>query len=73
MATSLYYGVTYDNALLNKTIGELRHYVGIDSPRNNSIKDYLLFILWSVLGLATTFMFFFCVYRFLKRLIHGIL
>jgi hypothetical protein len=72
MDTNLYYKVTYDDALLNKTIGELRAYVGIDKPLRNSVKDYLLFILWSLFSLAYTFLFCYCIYLVITWGIHKI-
>jgi hypothetical protein len=66
-ATNLYYNTVYDDALLNKTIGELRAKIRIDSPGESSFRDYLHFVLWCGIALLYHFVlflvFFFGVYK----------
>ena len=64
MNTNLYHDVTYDDALLNKTIGQLRDYVGTECTGKNTVKDYLYFISYAILVLVCAFMFFFSIYLF---------
>jgi hypothetical protein len=59
-ATNLYFRTTYNEALLNKTLGELRGTIGIDVEKNVNISDYGAFGFWcaiavlyhTVIGLA---------------------
>ena len=70
MATNLYYSIIYDETLLNKTVGELRDYVGVNKHRNNSAKDHLLFILWAMFSLSVTLIFYYCLYFLIMWVIH---
>jgi len=46
-ATNLYFKTEYNEALLNKTVGELREKIDVDSARRNEIRDYIAFTLWT--------------------------
>jgi hypothetical protein len=47
------YRASYDDALLARTVGEMRHELGLDEPlRSASAVDVLLFVLASLAGLA---------------------
>jgi hypothetical protein len=66
-AANLYYNTTYDENLLNKTIGELRQKIEIDSSKKISLKDYSAFVLWCVISFAyhmgISFLFLFLIYK----------
>jgi hypothetical protein len=66
-STNLYYETQYDEALLNKTVGELRNKIEPVSSGNNSYKDYLLFMWWCLIAItyhaAVLFCFFYLVYK----------
>jgi len=51
-ATNLYYNTPYNDLLLNKTLGELRQKIEIESPKSISYKDYLSFALWCLIALC---------------------
>ncbi len=53
--TNLYHNVVYDENLLNKTVGELREYVGINSGKKNTAWDYFGFAIWCLLALVPIF------------------
>jgi hypothetical protein len=63
--TSLYF-VTYDEQLLNKSVGELREMVGCRSDAKNTMADYLLFVLYSVFTLSLSVLFFYGLYQAAK-------
>jgi hypothetical protein len=50
--TNLYAKGIYNEILLNKTVGDLRKEVAVNSENKNSIADYFLFILWCLLSLC---------------------
>ncbi len=51
-ATNLYYNTTYNEALLTKTVGELRATIDVDSAKRNTPNDYLLFFLCCLVALV---------------------
>ncbi|HKR06227.1 MAG TPA: hypothetical protein VJY62_16445 [Bacteroidia bacterium] len=65
-ANSLY-NHPYDEALLNKTIGELRQIIEMDASKKSSLKDYCAFALWCFISLCyhtgIVFLFFFAIYK----------
>jgi hypothetical protein len=63
MKTNLYYKTIYNEALLNKTVGELRQLVEINSTRKNIRKDYLYFVFYCFITLAAATIFFFSVFK----------
>jgi len=50
--SSFYYDTKYNDALLNKTVGELRTICGVNNTQPNTVKDYLLFVLCCLLTAA---------------------
>jgi hypothetical protein len=56
-STSLYYGVNYDALLLNRSVGELRDYVGLDKIKKYTVKDYFCFVICCVSVLIPLFLF----------------
>ena len=70
--TNLCYNTIYDDALLNKTVGELRNEIVIFSSRKNSVSDYLMFILWSLISIVYHLIiisaFLFAVYKLMSFL-----
>jgi hypothetical protein len=51
--TNLYHDYTYDNALLSRTVGELRRELGIgEMEKKLNLYDYVYFIFWAVLVFA---------------------
>ncbi|MFI5218611.1 MAG: hypothetical protein ACHQNT_03905 [Bacteroidia bacterium] len=49
--TNLCQGTVYNDELLNKTVGELRSEIGINTSQKNTAKDYLFFVLWCLISL----------------------
>lgn len=48
--TNLYHNnMVYDETLLNKTVGEMRENIGINSTMKNTASDYISFVFWSCL------------------------
>jgi hypothetical protein len=70
MTANLYYNITYNEALLNKTVGDLRAYTGVATPKKNSLKDYLLFVLWTLGSMVYIAVFFLCVYAAAMFVLH---
>jgi hypothetical protein len=68
--TNLYHDITYDEVLLNKTVGELREYVGINNRGPNVTKDYWLFALWGLLSVIDVTVFLLCIYFLVAWAIH---
>lgn len=68
--SNLYANGIYDESLLNKTVGELRNEMEIDSHQENSFSDYLMFILWCAISLLYHFaviaFLIFCINRFIN-------
>lgn len=66
-ATNLYFQTNYDEVLLNKTLGELRKKIEIDSSKTISYKDYLFFAWCCLIALcyhfAIIFVFFYSLYK----------
>lgn len=60
--TSLYYNTVYDEALLCRTIGEIREHIGLDSGKNPRFYDYVKFIVYAVVVLSMALVFFFGCY-----------
>ncbi len=67
--TNLYYDTAYDETLLDKTIGELRKKIESESPKNNSSFDYLVFLLYCLLILTVSLIFFLALYKFFTFLL----
>jgi hypothetical protein len=44
--TNLYYSYSYDTALLQRTVAELRNELEIDHIRKNCTRDYFIFSFW---------------------------
>jgi hypothetical protein len=69
-ATNLYFNIKYDEALLNKTVGELRRTIE-PGTKKNSFKDYLSFAFYCLFILTSAYVFFLCLYKiflFLTRI-----
>jgi hypothetical protein len=64
--TNLYRETDYNETLLNKTIGELKNEIEIDTPRKNSIFDYLIFIFCCLLTLLPFLILIYCVSQIFK-------
>lgn len=65
--TSLYHGVRYDDELLQRSVGDIRRYIGFDDARKNNAGDYVQFLLYGVLVLGMAAVFFFCLLYWLPR------
>jgi hypothetical protein len=50
--TSLYYNYQYNEALLNKTVGQLREELGVTAVKTNSARDHIYFSLWTLILLS---------------------
>jgi len=51
--TNLYYGMPYDEALLNTAVIELKQKLGIDSKTTNTVGDSLLFYFYAIAVVGT--------------------
>jgi hypothetical protein len=61
-ATNLYYHTSYNEILLNKTLGELRSVIE-PASHTNSLKDYFLFSCYSFVILFYHFFILFIIYK----------
>lgn len=72
--TNFYYNTTYDEALLNKSVGELKQMVEpigklTSNPQqatSNPAPDYILFIFCCLFSLSLAFLFFFLLYKLFR-------
>ena len=55
-STNLYYSATYDEKLLNKTVGEIRALI-LRDDKQNTTGNYLSFALWCLIIILTALMY----------------
>lgn len=65
--TNLYYNYSYDEQLLNRTVGELRRELEIGKVKESNLFDYAYFIFWVMLVFGIVVVLMFCVCEFLSR------
>jgi len=66
---NLYQNTTYDDQLLNKTVGELRANLGLNISYKHPLTDYLLFVVYGLFTLSLSVAFFYGLCSGIERLL----